>query len=90
MYSLSWLHMVNVRYLAIIAFGGWTTNGFFVISCMNDGDPVAVVRHLERRVVRKELVQMWDLGNWDFQPGFIPSLHCPIANAILTQSQQPV
>ena len=37
-------------------------NGFFVISCMIDRDPVAVVERLEWRVVWAELVQMWDLG----------------------------
>ena len=34
----------------------------FVISCMNDRDPVAVVARLERRVAWTELVQVWDLG----------------------------
>ena len=35
---------------------------FFVIFYINKRDPVAVLAHLERRIVWTEVVQMWDLG----------------------------
>ena len=31
---------------------------------MNDGDPVANVKRLERGVVQTELVQMWDISSF--------------------------
>ena len=37
-------------------------NGFFIISWMNDRDPVADLTRLEQSMVNSEDVWIWDLG----------------------------
>ena len=63
MCSLLGLYVVDVRNL-FYRIRGLDHECFFVIPCMNDGDPVANVKRLERGVVQTELVQMWDISSF--------------------------